>query len=85
MKVPLRSLGKYMFALLLLGGVLIVGLYGALKSVAQPSLILRVVQDPAFASVFTDPVRLSLVALFCVLPVAFVRRRRRVQNRLLLS
>ncbi len=74
-----------MFALLLLGGVLIVGLYGALKSVTEPSMILRVVQNPAFVSVFTDPLKLGLVALFCVIPLLIVRRRRRVQERLLFT
>ncbi len=83
LKIRQHSLGKYAFALLLLGGVLIVGLYGALKAVAEPSMILRVVQDPAFASVFTDPVRLGLVALFCLIPTLIVRRRRSVQSRLL--
>ncbi len=82
---PQHSIGKYMFALLLLGGVLIVGLYGALKSVTEPSMILRLVQNPAFVSVFTDPLKLGLVALFCVIPLLIVRRRRRVQDRLLFT
>lgn len=77
-----RSLGKYAFGVLLLGGVLVAGLYGALKTLVNPSAILRVVQNPALSSIFTDPVRLGLVLLFCTIPVVIVRRRRSVHNRL---
>jgi hypothetical protein len=77
-----HSLGKYAFPLLLLGGLLTVGLYGALRSVTNPAGILRVIQNPGFAAVFTDPVRLGLVMLFCAVPAFIVRRHRRAHDRL---
>ena len=75
-------LGKYAFVLMLMGGVVVVGLYGALKALTDPGGIVRVTQSPAFVSVFTDPVRLGLVLLFCLVPALTVRRRRSRQNRL---
>jgi hypothetical protein len=75
-------LGKYAFVLMLLGGVIVVGLYGALKALTDPGGIVRVTQSPTFVSVFTDPLRLGLVLLFCLVPALTVRRRRSRQNRL---
>jgi hypothetical protein len=77
-----HSLGKYAFPLLLLAGLVIVGLYGALRSVTNPAGILRVIQNPGFEAVFTDPVRLGLVMLFCAVPAFIVRRHRRAHDRL---
>ncbi len=75
-----RSIGKFAFALMLISGLTILGLYGALKAVTEPSSILRITENPTFTSVFTDPVRLALVALLCVIPAAiFLRRGRRTR------
>ncbi len=70
-----RAIGKFAFALMLISGLTILGLYGALKAVTEPSSILRITENPTFTSVFTDPVRLTLVALLCVIPAAIFLRR----------
>ena len=75
-------LGKYAFVLMLLAGVVVVGLYGALKTLTDPGGIVQVTQSPTFVSVFTDPLRLGLVLLLCLVPALTVRRRRSRQNRL---
>ena len=68
-----RSVGKYGFSLMLIGGLVVLGLYGALRAVTDPSSVLRTVLSPTFTSVFGDPLKLGLAGLVCLLPVLIIR------------
>lgn len=76
-----HSFSRYTFVLMLAGGLVIVGLYGALKAVTDPSSLLGMTSNPTFKSVFTDPLRLGLVIFFSLIPMLIVHRRRTAQNR----
>lgn len=78
-----NNLGKVAFALIMASGMIVLWLYGALPSFFDLSIINKLTQSPTYTSVFTDPVRLGLVALLCLIPVIILRRRHRPETRLL--
>jgi len=75
--------GKVAFALIMASGMIMLWLYGVLTTLLDLSIINRLIQIPTYASVFTDPVKLGLVALLCFIPVIILRRRHRPETRLL--
>jgi len=78
-----NNLGKVAFALIMASGMIMLWLYGVLTTLLDLSIINRLIQIPTYASVFTDPVKLGLVALLCFIPVIILRRRHRPETRLL--
>ncbi|HLE65299.1 MAG TPA: hypothetical protein VI816_04130 [Candidatus Bathyarchaeia archaeon] len=82
--IPERNtLGKVAFALILAAGMIVLWLFGALATLLDLSIINKLTQSPTYTSVFTDPVKLGLVALLCFIPVIILRRRHRPETRLL--
>lgn len=81
---PLRAgLGKIVFTLTLIGGVVLLWLYGALGEFTSPIAIDNLTRSEEIASVFSDPFKLGLVALVSFVPVFFLWRRHRAEGRLL--
>ena len=78
-----NTLGKVAFALILAAGMIVLWLFGALATLLDLSIINKLTQSPTYTSVFTDPVKLGLVALLCLIPVIILRRRHRPETRLL--
>jgi hypothetical protein len=68
------SVGRYGFGLMLVGGVLILMVYGVLRAVTNMSA-----STTAFVSilgvVLNDPVKLGLLAVLCLVPLVMVRKR----------
>ncbi len=75
-----NGLGKFAFAFLLMTGVFVVWLYGALDAVLEGTTVGRLTQSPLYSSAFTDPVKLAILALGCLIPVMLVKRRRRARD-----
>ena len=75
--------GKVAFALIVTSGMIVLWLYGALTALLDFSIINKLIQSPTYTSVFTDPAKLGLVALLCLIPVIILRRRLRSETRLL--
>lgn len=80
-----REYGKYAFALMLVAGMAIVLVAGAFRMVLDTSLVGKATQTSLLTSVFTDPVKLALVALLCLIPAVLIRRSRRARERLLFA
>ncbi len=80
-----REYGKYVFALMLLGGMAAVLAVGAFRALLDTSLVGKAAQTSLLTSVFTDPVKLVLVALLCLIPALLIRRSRRARERLLFA
>ncbi len=80
-----RDYGKYVFALMLLGGMVVVLVVGAFRALLDTSLVGRATQSLVLTSVFTDPVKLLLVAVLCLIPAVLIRRSRRARDRLLFA
>ncbi len=78
-----RALGKFAFVFLMVAGVFAVWLYGALNGVLDGTALGRITQSPVYSSAFTDPVKLAILAMCCFIPVIWLRKRRRVRDRLL--
>ena len=82
--IPKRNtLDKVAFALIIAAGMIVLWLFGALTTLFDLSIINKLIQSPTYTSVFTDPVKLGLVALLCFIPVIILRRRHRPEIRLL--
>ncbi len=69
------SLGRYGFGIMLMGGIMILSVYGILKAITSaPS------STPAIASllalVLNDPVKLGLLGLLSLVPVVMALKRR---------
>ena len=74
-----REYGKYLFALMLVGGM------GAFRALLDTSLVGKATQSQVLTSVFTDPMKLLLVAVLCLVPAVLIRRRRQAHDRLLFA
>jgi len=80
---PLKiGLGKIVFTLTLMGGVVLLWLYGALGTLISPLALDNLTRSGEVASVFSDPFKLGLVALVSFVPVFLLWRRRRAEARL---
>ena len=80
---PLKiSLGKIVFALTLIGGVVLLWLYGALGTLISPLALDNLTRSGEVASVFSDPLKLGLVALVSFVPVFLLWRRHHAEERL---
>ena len=79
---PLRiGLGKIVFTLTLIGGVVLLWLYGALGVNTSPLALDNLTSSEEIASVFSDPFKLGLMALVCFVPVLLLARRHRGERR----
>lgn len=79
------GLAKIVSSLVLVGGMALLWLYGALGTLADPSALDRLARSPEIISVFSDPLKLGLVALVSFIPLFFLRRRHKTESRLLIS
>ena len=80
---PLKiGLGKIVFTLTLIGGVVLLWLYGALGTLISPSALDDLTRSGEVASVFSDPFKLGLVALVSFIPVFLLWRRHHAEERL---
>jgi hypothetical protein len=80
---PLKiGLGKIVVALTLIGGVVLLWVYGALGTLISPSAFDSLARSGEVASVFSDPFKLGLVALVSFVPVFLLRRRHHAEERL---
>ncbi len=80
-----REYGKYAFALMLVAGMAVVLIVGAFRALLDTSLVGKATQTSLLTSVFTDPVKLALVAFLCLIPAVLIRRSRRARERLLFA
>jgi hypothetical protein len=81
---PLRiGLGKIVVALTLIGGVVLLWLYGALGTLTSPLALDSLTRSQEIASVFSDPFKLALVALVSLVPILLLKRRHRPEEQLL--
>ena len=80
-----REYGKYLFALMLVGGIVVVLVMGAFRALLDTSLVGKATQSQVLTSVFTDPMKLLLVAVLCLVPAVLIRRRRQAHDRLLFA
>ncbi len=81
LRVPRIPFGKVLAVLVLAGSVLSLWFYGGLGMV-DFSAIDRLASSPSYASIFTDPVKLVVLALVCFVPVILLRWRSRPSVRL---
>ena len=80
---PLKiGLGKIVFALTMIGGVVLLWLYGALGTLISPLALDNLTRSREVASVFSDPFKLGLVALVSFVPVFLLWRRHHAEERL---
>lgn len=84
LSAPMRvSVRKIMLSLMLIGGVALLWLYGALAALAEPLAPENLAGSREIASIFSDPLKLGLLALVSFIPVFFLRRRNRAEARLI--
>jgi hypothetical protein len=81
--VPRLAVGKIVLTLGLIGGVVVLWVYGALAGITGSLGLENLTGSGEVAGVFSDPLKLGVVALVSFLPVLFLRRRRRAEARLL--
>ncbi len=70
------SLGRYAFTLMLVGGVVILLLYGFLSSVLGASSPPVSAGRSLLGLILDDPVKLGLLGVLCLVPIAMARKRR---------
>ena len=70
------SLGRYAFSLMLVGGVVILLLYGFLSSVLGASSPPVGAGRSLLGLILDDPVKLGLLGVLCLVPVVIARKRR---------
>ncbi len=69
-------LGRYAFSLMLVGGVVILLLYGFLSSVLGASSPPVGAGRSLLGLILDDPVKLGLLGVLCLVPVVIARKRR---------
>jgi hypothetical protein len=69
------SLGRYGFGLMLIGGVIILSVYGILKAIANAPTSTTAIAA-LLTLVLNDPVKLGLLGLLCLVPVVMALKRR---------
>ena len=79
------SLGRYAFSLMLVGGVVVLLLYGFLSSVLGASSPPVSAGRSLLGLILDDPVKLGLLGVLCLVPVVMARKRRGRLERLALS
>ncbi|SRR5712692_1164905 len=79
------SLGRYAFSLMLVGGVVILLLYGFLSSVLGASSPPVSAGRSLLGLILDDPMKLGLLGVLCLVPVVMARKRRGRLERLALS
>ena len=76
-------IGKYAFSLMLIGGVAVLVLYGFFSMILGPSSTPVNAGRSLLGLIVDDPVKLGLLGILCLVPVAMARRRRgRVERQL---
>lgn len=69
------SVGRYGFGLMLMGGVLILIVYGVLRAVTNTSASITALVS-LLGVVLNDPVKLGLLGVLCFVPLVMVWKRR---------
>ena len=70
------SLGRYAFSLMLVGGVVILLLYGFLSAVLGASSPPVSAGRSLLGLILNDPVKLGLLGILCLVPVVMAKKRR---------
>ena len=76
------SIGRYGFGLMLVGGFMILMIYGALRAVMSASSTPTTAVGSFLALILNDPLKLGLVGVLCLVPVVMARKRRNRISRL---
>ncbi len=71
------SLGRYAFSLMLVGGVVILVLYGFLSAVLGAQSQSVTTGRSLLGLIVGDPVKLGLLGVLCLIPVVMLRKRHR--------
>jgi hypothetical protein len=69
------SLGRYGFGIMLIGGMLILSVYGILKAITITPTSTNAIAS-VLGLVLNDPVKLGLLGLLCLVPVVMALKRR---------
>lgn len=77
------SVGKIVLALILVGGVALLWLYGALGGLTDPLALDNLTRSEEIASIFSDPFKLGLLVLVSLVPILLLRRKHRAEAQLL--
>ncbi len=83
--VPLvvrSSLGRYAFSLMLVGGMVILVLYGFLSAVLGAQSQSYTAGRSLLSLIVSDPAKLGLLGVLCLIPVVMLGKRHRQQERL---